>query len=431
MEASRAGMLSFFMHFNTLLCGFACFVKKHFSCSHTFDENPIVMAPQSFNKHFKFKTFRILLENSWSIVVAILVICILLILNGCTSKDEKINPSVKPLLETVYASGFVKAKDEYQVFADGEGYILRKHIEEGDEVKVGDLLYTLSTRQGQARSEIAKQNLQYARRTMDLQSPVLNELKAALASAKTKKDFDSVNYVRYLSLWNQRAVAKIELDKMKLTFDNAKNEYELIVNRYQKALLDVENNLFNAKQQVTIADEDADKNQIRSMLEGRVFSLNKEKGEWVRRGESVAIIGQANSFFLTLQIDEIDINKVKVGQNILVKADAFPDKIFKARLAKIYPLVDVRQQALQVDAELIDALPQSFSGLTVEANIIIRENAKALTVPTQAILPDDSVWVEEKGKPLKKKVQTGIRTFDEVEIVNGVDSQTVVLIKKQ
>ncbi|MFO0506348.1 MAG: efflux RND transporter periplasmic adaptor subunit, partial [Chryseotalea sp.] len=157
----------------------------------------------------------------------------------------------------------------------------------------------------------------------------------------------------------------------------------------------------------------------------------KEKGEWVRRGESVAIIGQANSFFLTLQIDEIDINKVKVGQNILVKADAFPDKIFKARLAKIYPLVDVRQQALQVDAELIDALPQSFSGLAVEANIIIRENAKALTVPTQAILPGDSVWVEEKGKPLKKKVLTGIRTFDEVEIVNGVDSQTVVLIKKQ
>ncbi len=389
------------------------------------------MAPQSFNKHIKFKTFRILLENSWSLLVAILVICILLMLNGCTSRDEKINPSVKPLLETVYASGFVKAKDEYEVFADGEGYILQKHIEEGAEVKVGDLLYTLSTKQGQARSEIAKQNLQYAKRNNDLQSPILNELKATLASAKTKKEFDSINYVRYLNLWNQKAVAKIELDKMKLTFDNAKNEYELVGNRYEKALLDVENNVFNAKQQVTIAKEDADKNQIRSMLQGRVFSLNKEKGEWVRRGESVAIIGQANSFFLTLQIDEVDIDKVKVGQNILVKADAFPDKIFKARLSKIYPLVNVRQQALQIDAELIDALPQSFSGLAVEANIIIRENAKALTVPTHAILLGDSVWVEEKGKPLKKKVQTGIRTFDEVEIVNGVDSQTVVLIKKQ
>ncbi|MFN7490110.1 MAG: efflux RND transporter periplasmic adaptor subunit [Chryseotalea sp.] len=389
------------------------------------------MAPQSFNKHIKFKTIRILLENSWSIVVALLVICILLMLNGCTSRDEKINPSVKPLLETVYASGFVKAKDEYQVFADGEGYILQKHIEEGAEVKVGDLLYTLSTKQGQARSEIAKQNLQYAKRNNNLQSPILNELNAALGSAKTKKEFDSINYVRYLNLWNQKAVARIELDKMKLTFDNAKNEYQLIGNRYEKALLDVENNVFNAKQQVTIAEEDADKNQIRSMLQGRVFSLKKEKGEWVRRGESVAIIGQANSFFLTLQIDEVDIDKVKVGQNILVKADAYPDKIFKARLSKIYPLVNVRQQALQIDAELIDALPQSFSGLAVEANIIIRENAKALTVPTQAILPGDSVWVEEKGKPLKKKVQTGIRTFDEVEIVNGVDSQTVVLIKKQ
>ena len=88
------------------------------------------MVPQSFNKHIKFKTIRILLENSWSIVVALLVICILLMLNGCTSRDEKINPSVKPLLETVYASGFVKAKDEYQVFADGEGYILQKHIED-------------------------------------------------------------------------------------------------------------------------------------------------------------------------------------------------------------------------------------------------------------------------------------------------------------
>nr|MCU0382920.1 efflux RND transporter periplasmic adaptor subunit [Cyclobacteriaceae bacterium] len=149
------------------------------------------------------------------------------------------------------------------------------------------------------------------------------------------------------------------------------------------------------------------------------------------RGESVAIIGQANSFFLTIQIDEVDINKVKVGQKILVKADAFPDKIFNARLSKIYPLVDVRQQALQLEAELLDPLPQNFSGLAVEANIIIRENEKALTIPTKAILSGDSIWIEENGKSLKKKVQTGIRTFDEVEIVNGVDSQTLILIKKE
>jgi HlyD family secretion protein len=431
MEASRAGMLSFFIHFNTILCGFAFILYNSVFSPHTFVADTIIMAQHSIEKQIRFKTMRIILENSWSVFVALLVIIIMFLLNGCVVGEEKVNPTVKPLLETVYASGFVKAKDEYQVFADGEGYILQQHVEEGEEVEAGALLYTLSTKQGQARSEIAKQNLQYARRTTDLQSPILNELKAALASAKTKKDFDSVNYVRYLNLWNQKAVAKIELDKMKLTFDNAKNEYELIVNRYQKALLDVENNLFNAKQQVTIADEDAEKNQIRSMLHGKIFSLKKEKGEWVRRGESVAIIGQANSFFLTLQIDEVDINKVSVGQKILVKADAFPDKIFKARLSKIYPLVDVRQQALQIEAELIDSLPQNFSGLAVEANIIIRENEKALTVPTHAILQGDSIWIEENGKSLKKKVQTGIRTFDEVEIVNGVDSQTVVLIKKQ
>lgn len=383
----------------------------------------------SINRIFE-RVPREVLENAWSLFVAFLTILLLLFLGSCQSKEDMINPSVKPLMEAVYASGFVRSQNEYEVFSEGEGYVVEKLVNDGDVVKKGDVLFVLSADQSNARYQIAKQNAELAARNAHANSAVLTELQAALKSAESKVKFDSTNYLRYKNLLERNATTRAEYDRMKLLFDNATNELVLYKSRYRKALNDVRTANENAKQQLLIASDDSGKNSVKSLLNGKVFFTRKDKGELVRRGESLAIIGNANAFYLELSVDELDIDKLKVGQLVLVKADAFAEKVFHAVISKVYPLVDVRQQALRVDAILTDPLPGSFSGLAVEANILIQQKEKALVVPKAALMKGDSVWIEKEGSKIKISVEKGIETMDEVEIIKGVDSTTRIFLNQ-
>ncbi len=315
------------------------------------------------------------------------------------------------------------------MFAEGEGYVVDKLVNDGDSVRKGDALYILSSTQSGARYQIAKQNYELAAKNLDQNSALLSELNSMVQSAQSKMKFDSTNYTRYKNLLQQNVGTRVEFDRMKLAYENSTNEYKLYKSRYEKTLSDLQVTRNNAQQQLVIASDDSGKNVVKSLLDGKVFFTRKEKGELVRRGESLAMIGSTNSFYIELSVDELDINKLQTGQLVLVKADAFPDEVFHASVSKIYPLVDTRQQSLRVDAILTESIPGNFSGLALEANIVIQQKEKALIIPKAALLEGDSVWIEQEGEVVKRSVKKGIVTLDEVEIVAGIDSATNIVIK--
>ena len=75
-----------------------------------------------------------------------------------------------------------------------------------------------------------------------------------------------------------------------------------------------------------------------------------------------------------------------------------------------------------MDADFTEPLPGGFSGLALEANIVIRQKEKALVIPKAALLPGDSLTIKTAEGIRKIKVVRGIETMDEVEIAEGLDS---------
>ncbi|QOI96185.1 MAG: HlyD family efflux transporter periplasmic adaptor subunit [Flammeovirgaceae bacterium] len=353
---------------------------------------------------------------------------IVFILNGCGKKEKFTKPQIKPLVEAVYASGNIVSENEYQAFAQVDGYVADKHVQDGDPVRKGDALYTIQADQQTARYRIARENYELALKNFSENSPVLAELKAALTTARTKMLFDSTNFIRYSNLLKNNATSRAEYDRMKLVYENSKNDFLLAESRYKRTYDQLQLDLRNAENQFRIARDESDRYTIRSQVDGLVFKTLKEKGELIKRNEVVAVLGSANSFYLQLNVDELDIQRIQVGQPVVVKIDAYPDRIFNAVVSKIYPLVDVRQQAFRVDATLTEKLPGTFSGLALEANIIIRQNPTALVIPKNALLPGDSVIIRSESGYRKTKISRGITTLDEVEILSGIDSQTQVKI---
>jgi HlyD family secretion protein len=354
-----------------------------------------------------------------------------LILAACQNNHELLKPQVKPLMEAVYASGFVVAKDEYEVYSQAEGYLSEKLIVDGEEVKKGDPLFIIEAEQQSARYRLAKANYEMAIHNYRENSPVLEELKASIQTSKTKMEYDSLNFVRYSNLIKSNATTRSEFDRMKLIYENARNEYSLQKSRYEKIRNQLYIEVQNAKSQLQITGDESKRSIVRSQVDGKVFKTMKEKGELVRRNEAIAVVGKDSLFYLQLSVDELDVQRVTMGQDVLVKIDAYPDKIFRARVTKIYPMINKQQQSIRVDADLTERLPGGFSGLALEANIIIRQKEKALVIPKTALLPGDSIKIKTADGIRKIKVVKGIETLDEVEIMEGLDSVGTLIVSEK
>ncbi len=355
----------------------------------------------------------------------------LLALVACGKKETETHPQYKQLVETVYASGNLFPEHEYKVFALGEGYLTAKLVEAGDTVHAGQTLFKIESTVQNIRSKNANEVYQLAKRNMQEGSPLLQELKESIGSAKVKMENDSVNFIRYKNLRSKGVGSQIDYDRSALAYKLSSNEYGSVKRKYQQTKDQLHIELQNAESQFGISSEDASNYNIKSTINGLVYETYKELNELVRRSEPVALIGDANKTYLRLSVDELDIKKIKTGQEIVVEIDVYKGQVFKAVVSRIYPNLNHEEQSFRVDANFTGKSPVAFSGLTVEANIIISKNEKALTLPKTYLFGEDSVLIKKDGQTQKIKIRKGAENFDLVEIVSGLDTNaTVVAVNK-
>lgn len=356
--------------------------------------------------------------------------CILLLaLAGCKDKKSTLKPEWKALAEAVYASGYVAPLDEYKVFALADGYMLEKNVMPGDEVKAGQVMARIDALQQEQRLLSSKQMLEVAQSNAAENSPVLKELRAILSSVKARRDNDSLTYLRIKNLFDNGVSTTAELDKARLAYRVSSNDYEAAIDRLRRTEKQVKADFQNASSQYEISRKDHDFYSIKSLIDGRVYETYKERGELVRRGEPIALLGHRNKMYLQLSVDEQDIGKIKSGQGVLVKTDGEDARRFHARVTRVYPMERKQDQSFRVDAELTDTASTLFAGMSVEANIIISSKDKALVIPRTYLAGKDSVWVQRKDDEVKIRVKRGIENFDFVEIVSGLNEDDL-LIKK-
>ncbi|HYC84093.1 MAG TPA: efflux RND transporter periplasmic adaptor subunit [Chryseosolibacter sp.] len=365
-----------------------------------------------------------------NITLQTIVILLSSLLWACNREPSGIRVAQKPLTEAVYASGFVVAKEEYEIISQVEGYVSSKLVEDGHEVAKGDPLYIIDSEQQSARNRIARETYELAAKNHGDDSPVLAELKALVQTAQTRMKHDSANFTRFSNLMKENATTRAEFDRMKLAFESSTDEYILQKSRYERTKNQLLVDLQNARNNLIITSDEAGKYIVRSQVNGRVFMTTKDNGELIRRNELIAVVGKNDAYYIQLNVDELDVQRVKAGQEVLVKIDAYAGKVFRASVSKVYPMIDRKQQSVRVDAELQESLPGFFSGLALEANIIIRKKDKAIVVPKNALLPGDSVLIHTGDGEKKVKVTPGIETLDEIEIVDGLDTSHLIVMSE-
>lgn len=344
----------------------------------------------------------------------ILIIAILF-LAACKSKVEKIKPTVESITESIYASGIIKSKNQYQAFATVNGIIESVFVSEGDTLKKGTPILSISSE----TQKLNKENAELAAQFSDLNANQgkLNDSKLAIDLARNKMKNDSALFFRQKELWQQQIGTKVDLESRELAYQNSKNAYYSANVKYEDLKRQLNFNSAQSQKNLLISSKLESDYTLKSEIDGILYSLNKTKGEIVGLQTPLAVIGDAKHFVLEMQVDEYDILKVKKDLPVLVTLDSYKGKVFEARITKVNPLMNERSKTFLVEAEFTTQPEVLYPNITFEANIVLRSKEKALLVPRNYIVNDSMVI---KGNGEKVVVQMGLKDYKKVEILSGI-----------
>lgn len=158
--------------------------------------------------------------------------------------------------------------------------------------------------------------------------------------------------------------------------------------------------------------------QIVAPRAGVVLRQDGEVGEIADVGQILFRVGDPRPLQVTADVAEEDIPRVKVGQAVLLRTDAFKDRPLEGTVRDITPMGDTATKTFRIRIALPDDTPLHF-GMSVEANIVTREAKNVILAPNEAII-GGAVFTVANGRVVRRPVETGIRGTRLSEVRSGL-----------
>ena len=320
-------------------------------------------------------------------------------------------------LTILNASGYVVAQRKAAVSSKATGRLEKLYVEEGRQVKQGDVIAQLENRDLKAALEEAKANLRVST--------------ANLKNAVAELDDATLNYNRQSSL-KQSGSVSIQ------AVDSAEARYKKAVAAETSAKFSVE----KSEASVKVAEVNLEQSYILAPFDGVVLTKSAEEGEVVApMGASLnakaSVVSMADMLSLMVEVDvsESSLEKVKLGGPAEIRLDAFPNDRFAGRVHMIVPTADRSKATVltKVKFDKLDekVLPEMSSKVAfLSRPLSEHENEPFLGVPLSAVTREsgkDIVFQVQNGVALKKTVELGRRWNDTVEILSGLKEGDIVI----
>ncbi|MDR6818771.1 multidrug efflux pump subunit AcrA (membrane-fusion protein) [Neorhizobium sp. 2083] len=371
--------------------------------------------------------------------------------------------TVKPqaVSSNLNIAGTIAAGKAVAIVAPFDGLIREKRVQLGDHVQAGDVLLVMDT------SEIAN-------RYRDAQSAYLKAAMAAQAMEKWDSGPDVLRAKRALeSAQTSLAALERQLTELKGLLDQgiiSRNEYDGTVQQRNAQ----QSTVASAKEELesTLQRGNADNRQLLALdlenaqsrlrdLKAQMAGANVatavsgiltrppatgnnqdppslEPGANTTRGTALFSIADISSFTVTGAVDEVDVNRVQIGQPVDIISDAFPGTTLLGRIVNVSAeatvsrtnaaVFDVRAQFVIDDDTLRKAVRLGMSArMTVKTYF----NSAALIVPPLAVLNAGAapqIRIRRAGKDTMVPVLLGSTFPDGVEVVSGLNPGDIVLL---
>jgi multidrug efflux pump subunit AcrA (membrane-fusion protein) len=343
---------------------------------------------------------------------------------SCGKKSTETTPVRKDITETVFASGTLEPENKYNLIAQSEGYIIDLKFNNGDEIKEGQVLAIIDNKTNAINASSNENLTGIAAQNASSEGPTLKQAATNLQLLKEKFEQDSLQLSRYQKLIQSNSVSKLELENVKLAFENSKTNYLNAGQNFKLLKQQTEQQLILQRSQRDVSSVSNDNNVVKAVLPGKIYKKVKEKGDYVRRGDVIAVIGNSGDLYARLNIDENNISKIKLGQQTIVQLNVDKEKTYNATISEIVPSFDEATQSFICKAKFTEPITFNISGTQLQANIIIDNKKNALVIPKTFLGYGNVVKTKDKGNVT---IKPGFISGEWVEVLEGLDQNTVIL----
>jgi len=292
----------------------------------------------------------------------------------------------------ITASGDLQANKSVNVSPKRQGILNEIFVEEGDQVKKGDLI---------AKMDFG--DLEYR----------INVLRANYETQKA-------SYLRRKMLFKEVAISAEEYEEYKNKFSRSKAKFKQ---------LEVEENETN----------------IRAPFRGVITSRYAVPGAFVtpttsasssREGgaTSSSIVELSQGLEIVAKVPESDIGRIKTGQEATIRVDAFPDRRFKAIVFKISPSAIKNNNVTSFEVTLLlNNKPEDLRlGMTSDINFQTGATKISTLIPTVAIVTEEGkagvLVIGKNNQPKFKKVELGTSSGSKTAIISGLQPGEKIFI---
>jgi multidrug efflux pump subunit AcrA (membrane-fusion protein) len=349
----------------------------------------------------------------------------LLILGSCGKKTEETKPIRKDVTETVFASGILEAKNTYTLKAQTDGYLSSVNFEEGDLVQSGVVLAIVDNKENSFNNQSAKDLYNIAQSNTQSNAPALLQAQNTININKQKMQLDLVQYERYKKLWEENSVAKIDFENIELQYKTSKGNYESALENYKLIKQQANQQVISNKALKNVNNSVLSKNQIKAVFTGKIYKRYKQIGDYVSKGEAIALIGEPQNIYAKVNIDETNIGKIKVGQEAFIQLNTNKDKTYSGKVSEIYPSFDEATQSFICKITFSEPLDFVIVNTQLQANIVVEFTKNALLIPRNYVDFGGYVTLKETGK--KVKITTKFSSNEWVQVLSGIDENTILV----
>ncbi len=323
-----------------------------------------------------------------------------------------------------------------KIGARATGEIVKMGVKIGDRVKKGQLIALVDEREIQKAIEQQKATLNAAQNTM---SQIELTYPERINEAKANYEYAKINYEREQELLKYDYTTKDTVDKAKSQFEAAEANFKRLQDEYKTQLKISKANIEDITAQLKQQEIRLTYTKIYAPIDGVVSDVTAQEGETIVTGLQVAnlvTVLDPTLLEMWIYVDETDIGRLKLKQQVEYYVDTFPDKLFHGSIEKIYPQPVTKDNIIYylaiVKVSKDDALflkPE----MTTHVKVIFAEKDNLLTAPNAAIKFERGKQIVYKvigqNKVQKVEVHTGIRGEEKTEIISGVKEGDILATK--
>lgn len=330
----------------------------------------------------------------YSIALAVLFVVTVgyLLTRGNTVNVDARKVTRSELVEAVYATGYIEAENVASLSAELSGKVLAVGALEGQRVAKGQVIVRFDT--GQPLFAV-------------------QEARAAVAEQQALARDNALKLERNRRLFREGAISRQQFD------ESERNDIQSGEMLAQRRL------------QLKSREEDLEKLVVTAPFDGILTLQNVKAGDYVNANTPIARVTDTSGYLVTVEVDELDVPRLRVGLPAVIALDAMPQQRFQATVVRIVPQTDRITKTSKVYLRFDRPVAAVQAGMTATANIIYSTRKDALLVRKSSVFQEerrDFVWKVEAGKLRKQQVRTGDSDLTFVEVVAGLKPGDLVVV---